>query len=111
MMRRNNNKVVYSTDSGRTIKRLPPLKKSLPPEKQVAELMRDRKGRGGKTVTVIAGLQLSDKDMKALSKQLKQKCGSGGAIKDGNIEIQGDHRDKIAIILQKMGMKTKFVGG
>jgi translation initiation factor 1 len=110
-MKHRNSKIVYSTDSGRTIKRLPPLKKSLPPEKQMAELMRDRKGRGGKTVTVIAGLQLSDKDMKALSKKLKQKCGSGGAIKDDNIETQGDHREKIAVELQKMGMKTKFVGG
>lgn len=110
-MRHRNAKIVYSTESGRTKQQPPPRKKSLPPEQQVAELLRERKGRGGKTVTVIAGLQLSDDDLKVLSKQLKQQCGSGGAIKEGNIEIQGDHRDKIAVELQKLGMKTKFVGG
>ncbi|MCO5191218.1 MAG: stress response translation initiation inhibitor YciH [Anaerolineae bacterium] len=110
-MRRRNAKIVYSTESGRIKQQPPPRKKSLPPEKQMAELMRERKGRGGKTVTVIAGLQLSDDDLKALAKQLKQQCGSGGAVKEGNIEIQGDHREKIAAELQKMGMKTKFVGG
>ena len=68
-MKHRNSKIVYSTDSGRTIKRLPPLKKSLPPEKQMAELMRDRKGRGGKTVTVIAGLQLSDKDYESAEQE------------------------------------------
>jgi translation initiation factor 1 len=56
-------------------------------------------------------LQLTPEDMKALAKQLKKKCGTGGAVKDGNIEIQGDLRQKIADELQKMGYKTKFAGG
>ena len=56
-------------------------------------------------------LKLTAEDMKALAKQLKQKCGTGGAVKDGNIEIQGDFRQKVADELQKMGYKTKFVGG
>ena len=54
----------------------------------MAELMRERKGRGGKTVTVIAGLQLSDDDLKALAKQLKQQCGSGGAVKEATLRFR-----------------------
>ena len=118
MTRRKRN-VVYSTDSA-FAKRCArcgsypcrcPKPKSLPPEEQVACIRREKKGRRGKTVTVIMELKLTPEDMKALSKQLKKKCGTGGAIKDGNIEIQGDNREKIAAELQKMGYKTKFVGG
>jgi translation initiation factor 1 len=88
-----------------------PKPKSLPPAQQTAAIRREKKGRRGKQVTVIMELQLAPEDMKKLAKQLKQKCGSGGAIKDSNIEIQGDHRQKVAAELQKMGYKTKFVGG
>ncbi len=88
-----------------------PKPKSLPPNQQTAAIRRETKGRGGKQVTVIMELQLTSADRKKLGKQLKQKCGTGGAIKDGNIEIQGDHRQKVAAELQKMGYKTKFVGG
>jgi len=62
-------------------------------------------------VTVIMELKLTPQDMKALSKQLKKKCGTGGAVKDGSIEIQGDQREKVAEELQKLGYTTKFVGG
>ena len=88
-----------------------PKQKTLPPAQQTAAIRRETKGRGGKQVTVIMELQLTSEDMKKLGKQLKQKCGTGGAIKDGNIEIQGDHRQKVAAELQKLGYKTKFVGG
>jgi len=57
--------------------------------------MRDRKGRGGKTVTVIHGVMGSEAELSALAQQLKKLCGSGGTAKDGNIEIQGDHCDKV----------------
>ncbi|HWQ84015.1 MAG TPA: translation initiation factor, partial [Anaerolineales bacterium] len=88
-----------------------PRPKSLPPQQQVAAISRDRKGRGGKTVTLIRDLQLNPDDLKALLKQLKQTCATGGTIKDGVIEIQGDHRTQIAEKLRTMGYKTKFVGG
>lgn len=85
--------------------------RSRPPEEQTAEIRREKKGRGGKTVTVIYGLELVPKDLKALAKQLKKKCGTGGAAKKGRIEIQGDLRDRISEELQKLGYKTKFIGG
>lgn len=84
---------------------------SLPPEKQTAAISRDRKGRKGKTVTVIRQLQLKPEDLQSLARLLKQACGSGGTVKDGVIEIQGDHREKIAAKLRSLGYKTKFVGG
>ncbi len=81
------------------------------PQEQTARIRREKKGRGGKEVTVIMDLQLTDADMKKLAKQLKKKCGSGGSIKDGHIEIQGDNRQKVAAELQKLGYQTKFSGG
>ncbi|GAB4539999.1 MAG: translation initiation factor [Anaerolineae bacterium] len=85
--------------------------KSLPPAQQVAYIRRERKGRRGKTVTVVSNLHLSAGDMKALGRHLKQACGSGGTVKDGAIEIQGDHRDKIADELEALGYKVRFSGG
>jgi translation initiation factor 1 len=83
----------------------------LPPQQQTACIYRERKGRGGKTVTVVRELQLSPADLKALGKDLRKLCGSGGTVKDGDIEIQGDHRDKVAEALQSQGYKVKYVGG
>jgi translation initiation factor 1 len=84
---------------------------SLPPQQQTAYLHRTTKGRGGKTVTLVKNLVLSEKDMKALAKKLKSACGSGGTIKDGVIEIQGEHRKRIADLLEKLGYKVKIAGG
>jgi translation initiation factor 1 len=84
---------------------------SLPPQQQTAYLHRESKGRGGKTVTVIKNLILSSSDMKSLAKKLKAACGSGGTVKEGLIEIQGEHREKIAATLDKMGYKVKIAGG
>jgi translation initiation factor 1 len=67
---------------------------SLPPQQQTAYLHRETKGRGGKTVTLVKNLQLSAEDLRALAAALKSACGSGGTIKDGVIEIQGEHREK-----------------
>jgi translation initiation factor 1 len=104
---------VYSTSSGDLRKQ--PQKasssRSLPPNQQTAYLHRESKGRGGKTVTLVKNLTLSPNDLKALATQLKQACGTGGTIKDGIIEIQGDHREKIAGVLIKLGYKAKVAGG
>ena len=84
---------------------------SLPPHQQTAYLHRESKGRGGKSVTLIKNLILSPADMKALAKKLKAVCGSGGTVKDEIIEIQGEHRQKIAEALEKIGYKVKVAGG
>lgn len=118
-MRRHKRNVVYSTaDDDFKVRRPEEQKggtavpKSLPPTEQTICIQREKKGRGGKQVTVLRDFQLTDKDLAKLVKQLKKACGSGGTVKEGGItEIQGDHREKIAEVLQKQGYKTKFVGG
>ena len=85
--------------------------KSLPPQEQTAYLHRDSKGRGGKSVTLIKKLILSEDDMKELATKLKQACGTGGTVKDGMIEIQGENRERIADVLKTMGYKVKMAGG
>jgi translation initiation factor 1 len=85
--------------------------KSLPPNQQTAYLHRESKGRGGKTVSLVKNLILSDADLKSLLKRLKQACGSGGTVKDGLIEIQGEHRQTIAEVLKGLGYKVKIAGG
>jgi translation initiation factor 1 len=74
-------------------------------------LHRDKSGRGGKVVTLVKNLVLSEDDLKELSKKLKQACGVGGTVKDGAIEIQGEQRERIAEVLQKLGYKVKIAGG
>ena len=85
--------------------------KSQPPGQQTAAIQREKKGRRGKTVTVVRDLVLTPQDLKALAKLLKKTCGTGGTVKDGAIEIQGDHREKVAEKLRSLNYKTKFVGG
>jgi translation initiation factor 1 len=89
----------------------PAIVNSLPPQQQTIYLHRESKGRGGKAVTLIKGLSLSEGNLFALAKKLKQACGSGGTVKDGVIEIQGEHREKIADTLRKLGYKVKIAGG
>ena len=83
----------------------------MPPQQQTAYLHRDSKGRGGKSVTLIKNLVLSEDEMKSLAKRIKQDCGVGGTVKDGVIEIQSEQRERIAEILQKLGYKIKIAGG
>ena len=84
---------------------------TLAPKKQFLEAHFSNKGRGGKTVTVITGFVGSEDDLKSLGKLLKTKCGVGGSVKDNEIIIQGNYRDKIMEILKKEGYNIKRVGG
>ncbi len=77
----------------------------------VVRLHRETKGRGGKAVTIVKGLPLSGDALKSLASQLKKKCGVGGALKDGNIEIQGDQRDVLKGELEILGYCVKIAGG
>ncbi len=81
------------------------------PGEQQLEAHFSNKGRGGKTVTIIKGFEGSEDDLKSLGKLLKTQCGVGGSVKDGDIIIQGNFRDKIIRILQGKGYRVKRVGG
>lgn len=78
---------------------------------QVARIRRERKGRGGKTVTIVGGLQHDPQTLATLLRSLKQVCGAGGSLKDGELEIQGDHRERVTAALKGLGYGVKQVGG
>jgi translation initiation factor 1 len=104
---------VYSTDRpvSRKEKPIETLQTSVPAAQQKVTVRLDRKGRGGKTVTVIDGLQMAQKKMEELLKQLKPKLGTGGTIKNTSLEIQGDHSNMVLAVLKDMGFATKRAGG
>ena len=77
----------------------------------VIRVRRETKGRGGKTVTTAAGFPLASDALKTLAKELKRTCGSGGAVREGVIEIQGDHRDTVVAELEVRGYTVKRAGG
>jgi translation initiation factor 1 len=102
-------RLVYSTETGR----IKPEKETeqRPAGDGVVRIRREVSGRKGKGVTTIAGLEMSDADLKKLAKTLKQLCGTGGSVKNGIIEIQGDHREKIREALESQGHTVKLAGG
>lgn len=106
----NNNRLVYSTETGR-IKDAQKPAKSPPTGDGIVRIRRETSGRNGKGVTTISGIPVDDAELKNIAKQLKQFCGTGGAVKDGVIEIQGDQRDKIKIELESRGYTVKLAGG
>lgn len=81
------------------------------PQDQLLYVSLDRKKRKGKEVTLVEGFVGAEDDLKALAKLLKQKCGVGGSVKDGEILVQGNFKDKIASLLQEMNYKVKKKGG
>ena len=104
------NKIVYqefgsANESNLEENQLP----ELPPSQQNLRIQISKSGRKGKIVTIISGFQCSSETLKKLLKQLKTKCGSGGTIKDNQIEIQGDHRQQLREILTSLNYQVKLI--
>ncbi len=111
--------LVYSTDAGRMC---PSCRQAiaqcictkarpLAPGDGIVRISRETKGRGGKAVTLVRGLAMEATALDALAKQLKAACGSGGTVKDGVVEVQGDHADKLTALLKAQGFEVKRAGG
>lgn len=102
---------VSAADLAANVKAIAQAKADAQKAKDVVRVSRETKGRGGKAVTLVSGISLADKDLDALGKQLKAACGSGGTVKDGVIEVQGDHIDRVLTLLVAQGYKAKRAGG
>ena len=119
----NNSRLVYSSDGGRETAAQTEAPRRKKPSKRakslsapvvndgIVRIHRSSKGRKGKGVCLVAGVPLAGPELKALAKVLKQLCGTGGAVKDGVIEIQGDQRDRLKAELEKLGYTVKLAGG
>ncbi len=113
------NRLVYSTDHGRTCSRCrKPMAKcrckakdATPAGDGIVRVMHSTKARRGKAVTIITGVPLAGAELKAFAKKLKARCGAGGALKDGAIEVQGDHRELLIPLLEAKGWVVKRAGG
>ena len=109
--------LVYSTDQGRLCSECenPVSDCQCKNEMTVGDgnvrIVLETKGRKGKGVTTITGVPLADAELKVLAKKLKKICGTGGALKESVIEIQGDHREKLKTVLEKEGFSVKLAGG
>lgn len=117
-MSRRRTGLVYSTELGRTCHECRQALAACrcrdpvaPAGDGVVRVLRETKGRKGAGVSVITGLPLAAPDLSALATRLKKRCGSGGTVKDGRIEIQGDHRDLLVAELGKLGYTVKRAGG
>ncbi len=119
MSRRDDGRLVYSSEKGRVCPLCgQPAKRCIcrkspraPRGDGVVRVRREVKGRRGKTVTTISGVPLPEDDLRDLAGELKRRCGTGGSAKDGTIEIQGDHRDVLVAELESRGYTVKRAGG
>ena len=111
MKRFNTDGFVFSTNSQFEFEEESQEQESIPNNQQKLIAKLERKGRGGKVVTIVEGFVGSDDDLKDLGKMLKNKCGTGGSVKDGEIIMQGDIRNKVVDLLIKEGFKVKKSGG
>jgi translation initiation factor 1 len=119
MVKKKPSGLVYSTEHGRIcpgcgrpVATCTCKAKSLTPKSDgIIRVGRETKGRKGSGVTMITGLALDPAELKELGSQLKKKCGTGGTVKDGVIEIQGDHRELLVASLQQLGYTVKRAGG
>ena len=113
---------MYSTDAGRMcpVCRQPTRflqlrgvarPRAAPAGDGIARIRRETGGRGGKTVTVVTGLLLDETALVALCRRLKSACGTGGTVRDGALELQGDHREQVGSLLAKEGIRSKLAGG
>jgi translation initiation factor 1 len=119
-MKSNSSGLVYSTEVGRicpecrhaiALCTCKAASRAAPAGDGVVRVSRQTKGRGGKVVTLVKGLALDPLALAALGKQLRSACGSGGTVKDGVIEVQGDHCDLVMEALSAQGHRPKRVGG
>lgn len=105
----NNSRLVYSTDAGRIDG--PEVKAARPKGDGIVRIQRQTSGRKGKGVCLITGIDSDDAALSKLAADLKKRCGCGGALKDGVIEIQGDKRDLLKQLLEEKGFNVKLAGG
>lgn len=105
----NDSVLVYSTENGRI--QAEKVKTERPKGDGIVRIQRQVSGRKGSGVCVISCLDLSDEELKKLAAELKKRCGCGGSVKEGNIEIQGEKRDLLKQLLEQKGFKVKLAGG
>jgi len=108
-MKDDNSRLVYSTESGRIDE--PKAQPERPKGDGIVRIQRQTSGRKGKGVCLITGIDEDDAGLNKIAAELKKKCGCGGAVKDGVIEIQGDKRELIKSLLEAKCMKVKLAGG
>ncbi|MDW2741032.1 stress response translation initiation inhibitor YciH [Atlantibacter subterraneus] len=108
-MKDDNSRLVYSTETGRIDE--PKAQPERPKGDGIVRIQRQTSGRKGKGVCLITGINEDDATLNKIAAELKKKCGCGGAVKEGIIEIQGDKRDLIKTLLEAKGMKVKLAGG
>jgi translation initiation factor 1 len=117
-MRNTSGGLVYSTEGGRMcpacrrpVAQCTCRQAAVPAGDGIVRVQRETKGRGGKAVTVVRGAPVDAAALVKLGQELKAACGTGGTVKDGTIEVQGDHAEKVVALLQQRGWRVKRAGG